>query len=144
METVRLGVITTLLFCLSILYGSAQGSLQFNQAKLISTIETVPVGKVWKVENVAGGRVLQFKAISSSDSDFNPAQSEIKINGISVSTIQAVGTGAGHGSGSTGVRAAFTYAASPTGFPLWLPEGTTLEASTNIAFISVIEFNIVP
>jgi len=30
----------------------AQGSLQFNQVKLVSSEETVPAGKVWKVESV--------------------------------------------------------------------------------------------
>ena len=32
-------------------FGFSQGNLQFNQVKLVSTIETVPAGKVWKVEN---------------------------------------------------------------------------------------------
>ncbi|NBN99205.1 MAG: hypothetical protein EBV19_08240, partial [Flavobacteriia bacterium] len=30
----------------------AQGNLQFNQVKLVTNQETVPVGKVWKVESV--------------------------------------------------------------------------------------------
>ena len=30
----------------------AQGNLQFNQVKLVTTLETVPAGKVWKVESV--------------------------------------------------------------------------------------------
>jgi hypothetical protein len=29
-------------------------------------------------------------------------------------------------------------------FPMWLPAGTTLAASTNTAFVNVIEFNVVP
>ena len=31
----------------------AQASLEFNQVKLITTVETVPLGKAWKVESVA-------------------------------------------------------------------------------------------
>jgi hypothetical protein len=31
---------------------SAQGNLQFNQVKLVTNTETVPVGKVWKIESV--------------------------------------------------------------------------------------------
>ena len=33
------------------LMGKAQGNLQFNQAKLVNTIDTVPSGKVWKIES---------------------------------------------------------------------------------------------
>jgi hypothetical protein len=28
--------------------------------------------------------------------------------------------------------------------PIWFPAGTTLAASTNVGFISVMEFNVVP
>lgn len=123
----------------------AQGTLQFNQVKLVSaTSETVPTGKVWKVENVAGSRVLQYQISSTSTSDFNPADQAILINGNAVTVTQAVATGAGSGTGNTSWRASYTYAASPTDFPLWLPAGTTLAASTNVTYISVIEFNIVP
>jgi len=31
---------------------AAQGNLQFNQVKLVSALETVPAGKVWKIESV--------------------------------------------------------------------------------------------
>lgn len=34
---------------------SAQGTLQFNQVKLVTTQETVPAGKVWKVESAMLG-----------------------------------------------------------------------------------------
>lgn len=37
--------------CFFSLQLSAQGNLQFNQVKMISTSETVPVGKVWKIES---------------------------------------------------------------------------------------------
>jgi hypothetical protein len=30
----------------------AQGNLQFNQVKLVTALETVPAGKVWKIESV--------------------------------------------------------------------------------------------
>ena len=45
----------TLLFFISMFFASmsfSQGNLQFNQVKLVSAEETVPAGKVWKVENV--------------------------------------------------------------------------------------------
>jgi len=34
---------------------NAQGNLQFNQVKLVTTLETVPAGKVWKVESALTG-----------------------------------------------------------------------------------------
>ncbi len=47
----------TLLFTLPLLFLSlfinAQGNLQFNKAKLIGAqIDSVPTGKVWKIESV--------------------------------------------------------------------------------------------
>ena len=39
-------------FCVSL---KAQGNLQFNQVKLVTALETVPVGKVWKVESALSG-----------------------------------------------------------------------------------------
>ena len=44
-----------LLFLVVISFGQylkAQGNLQFNQVKLVTTLETVPAGKAWKVESV--------------------------------------------------------------------------------------------
>ncbi len=29
-------------------------------------------------------------------------------------------------------------------FPIWLPAGSTIEASTNLGYLSIIEFNIIP
>ncbi|MCC6600362.1 MAG: hypothetical protein IT223_06770 [Crocinitomicaceae bacterium] len=123
---------------------SAQGTLQFNQVKLVSTVQTVPTGKVWKAVGVAGNRVTKFRAVTTTDADYSPAATEIKINNTAVSVAQTIGTGAGGGTGYGAYSAAFAYSASPTNFPLWLPAGTTLEVSTNISYISVIEFNIVP
>jgi hypothetical protein len=33
-------------------FAKSQGNLQFNKVKLVSTVETVPAGKVWKVEGL--------------------------------------------------------------------------------------------
>ena len=45
----RIFIVVTAFF--AVLYAYAQGNLQFNQVKLVSTVETVPAGKVWKLEN---------------------------------------------------------------------------------------------
>jgi hypothetical protein len=37
---------------LSVGFYKAQGNLQFNQVKMVFAQETVPVGKVWKIESV--------------------------------------------------------------------------------------------
>jgi hypothetical protein len=132
----------TLLFLISVSL-SAQGTLQFSQVKLVSTQETVPQGKVWKAEGIAGERVILQQFGTNA---FNPTRSLILINGLSIDVGQVsggAGTGAGAGSGTTTTYSTL-YLNSPTRFPLWLPEGTTLAAGTNIAYISVIEFNVIP
>ena len=42
----------------------SQGNLQFNQVKLVSAIETVPAGKVWKVTNFLPTPNGNYQAIS--------------------------------------------------------------------------------
>lgn len=158
-----------LLFLVLLSFGiaKAQGTLQFNQVKLVSSVQTVPAGKVWKVVNIYAPQVIRFQASSGSggcsgtcngssttwnsfttplcpdQTTFN-SSAQIKINGSS----------------------AFYNSNSP----LWLPAGTTLEGnafacnnstgwfngngyscfcppSTTqnvVTNISVIEFNIIP
>ncbi len=111
-----------------------QGNLQFNQVKLVSTLETVPAGKVWKVESAHynGGAIYGL-----SKSSIHPLSSlttfglmAYLING---STIHIFGGAFGSSS---------TNFVSP--FPFWLSAGTTLEVSNNMQYLSVIEFNIIP
>jgi hypothetical protein len=120
------------LICLSFgLY--AQGNLQFNQVKLVTTVETVPVGKVWKVEAVLGQRS------ASGTTTFHQSH-DVLINGIMVNFTQDLAVARATGSGST-------FGASAEGVstvPFWLPAGASLAISNNVSFISVIEYNIVP
>lgn len=45
----------------------AQGNLQFNQVKLVSSsVETVPAGKVWKIVNIFAPQISRFSANSGS------------------------------------------------------------------------------
>jgi len=109
---------------------NAQGNLQFNKVKLVSTLETVPAGKVWKLETALGPAII-------SNCSTNPMHT-IKING----TIVNVGT--------SGTLVFDTYCHGWRGigivteFPIWLPENTTLEVGNNVSSINVIEFNIIP
>lgn len=111
----------------------AQGNLQFNQVKLVTTVETVPVGKVWKVEAVLGQR-------STSGSTTFHQTHDVIINGITVNFTQDLSIARATGSSTT-------FGASAEGVstvPFWLPAGSTLAISNNVSFISVLEYNIVP
>lgn len=141
-KSVLSAVLFTLIFCASL--QAQTKDLTFNQVLLVTSQQSVPANKVWKVEGVAGPMVKQYMYRSRSDADFNPPQCLIKINGNDISVLNTLGAGAGHGSGDAGGSSGFAYAGSPTNFPIWLPAGATLEASTNITYVSVIEFNVVP
>ena len=108
----------------------SQGNLEFSQVKLVgSTIETVPTGKVWKIESVLSNNNLRINTSSSSNQTFS---TNILINGTNV-VIKST-----WGSSMT------TSAIETTDLPIWLPAGTTLQVGDNVFKISVIEFNTLP
>jgi hypothetical protein len=131
--SLRHGLCTALLLVLSsALY--AQGNLQFNQVKLITTSQTVPVGKLWKVESVQYNGGATF-AINTAGPVPVVGTMAITVNGATlyVNTVY-----------TSGSYAYPTVLSNGSSFPMWLPAGTTLAASTNCAFVNVIEFNVVP
>jgi len=140
MRTVSTTLFLTL--CVLLLAGSAfgQGNLQFNQVRLISTSQTVPAGKVWKVESALISNILT-PAATQSHMNTNGAYMLVNGNSIAVS-----GTYASWGTPAVTWNASGTMTTSGglTTFPLWLPAGTTLAASTNVTYLSVMEFNITP
>ena len=111
---------TSLLFC-GLAFTAQSQSLTYSKVILLSSLDTVPQGKVWKVTSflpstnwVAGGTgyisVLiklnnQNKHLTSSRGDYNYGKSSAVIP-----------------------------------MPIWLPAGTTLEPSTNCGSLSIIEF----
>ena len=106
----------------------SQGNLQFNQVKLVSSQETVPVGKVWKVESVcysAGPTIFIQSYIYASMS--------YAINGnvLYIATI-------------TDTEYRYNNPVKDNTFPFWLPAGSTLSAGTNMKYLSIIEFSIIP
>ncbi len=134
----------------------SQGNLQFNQVKLVIVLETVPVGKVWKVESALSGeeRYPTSGTALPSNSRF------IQVNGTSVCVheehVATTGVGfngccgGGFWMNNVGMAVNSTtpllvqVSAQPTKLPLWLPSGATLAVGTKVSSISVLEFNIIP
>jgi hypothetical protein len=108
---------------------TAQGNLEFSQVKLVGIQETVPTGKVWKVESVLNNSTLQINTGTSSPQ--NNATS-ILVNGTSVLISTSWGSSYA------------TSAVQSTQLPIWLPSGTTVAAGTNVFRISIVEFNQIP
>ena len=140
----RLGVI--LLFLVSSFSARSQGNLQFNQVKIIQNTDpaqTVPAGKVWKIESVftsgdqdvygeqtSGTNLTLFTACSVPSFYYQYSGRYLAINAIPIS----------FGIHSAGVQM--------TNLPIWVPAGSTICTCTNSALCakgySAIEFNIVP
>ncbi len=135
-------VILTIIFAVAILVAKAQNNLQFNSIKLVSTVQTVPANKVWKVESCsfAGGfpfcvgtsSTSYFCGASSTNSSGTDAIMSYIVNGVTSYII-----GITH-------HASYPSSMPNLSFPLWLPAGATLQAGTNMSYFSVMEFNVVP
>lgn len=110
---------------------SAQGNLQFNQVKLITTVETVPVGKTWKISSFLPSPNGNYQSITQ------PAAAEylISINGSSVNLGRRAHFNNNYQIHQEEVRSMEEF---------WLPTGATLGILQNIAFLSILEFNLVP
>lgn len=119
----------------------AQGTLQFNQVKLVTTSQTVPTGKVWKVESVIASSDLGINNTGTTETK----STQITIGGNTCYINQTSTWVGSSNSGSNANPRPYGMAASEiTALPIWLPAGTTLAAGTNTQAISVIEFNIIP
>lgn len=151
-------IFTIVLVCF-VFAGFAQGTLQFSQVLLVGpTPQTVPAGKVWKVENVIYETGTYLKASSGSGQCGSPCNGSTQIwtsysnqTCAFTSTTQITVNGVACAIGNTGS-------------PLWLPAGTNLSGSTKTcvdagyfggcgtcpaptvinAYVSVIEFNVLP
>lgn len=134
----------------------SQGDLQFNQVKLIgNTQETVPSGKVWKIESAFGqGSPVPICMLCRSTCDWSYTgyiSSGFYVNGslciedvlLASPTSGWTSTnctgGAWSGSATKCLRG---YTVNP--FPIWLPANATVKAAVSGAYLSVVEFNIVP
>ena len=116
--------------CISLSFSIfSQGNLQFSQVKLVTSLETVPVGKVWKIEGVTFS-----SGIPGGDGNTWVAHNSIQINGVTTVVRSSVNV---QWNGPA-------YETWQQTFPIWLPAGTTLATSTGVNYISVLEFNIAP
>ena len=116
------------LFILISFSGQAQ-NLVFSKAILVSTTDTVPNGKIWKVESVLSASALN---INTGTGSAQYAATNILVDGLSVFIKSSWGN---------------SYSSSSvvcTDLPIWLPAGTSLAAAGNVYKISVLEFSIVP
>ena len=129
-------VLFIFLVCLGMSY--AQGNLQFNQVKLVSALETVPAGKVWKIESV----IYNIPQTASGYQSTNGGCSYIYYESTAIE-IAGIPTKVGQGT-QPAAYSNLAYTHSYTMLPVWIPAGTTLSGGTCLNKVSVIEFNIVP
>jgi hypothetical protein len=115
----------TLLFC-GLAFSVQSQSLTYNKVILLTALDTVPQGKVWKVVSVLPNNTW-LAASSNSWYSNSLAVSVNDMNVILASTINNPGYRTG-------------YSTNPDLLPIWLPAGTTLEPSTNCGSLSIIEF----
>ncbi len=130
-------------FLMTFVVAQSQGNLQFNQAKLITTVQTVPAGKVWKVESYAYNGGAAFAGTQSGFYTNDGIYERTCINAlmnymVNGNTIQIpVSLSRSSNSGLISLDGLNL-------FPFWLPEGSSLAAGTNMSYLSVLEFNVVP
>jgi hypothetical protein len=112
----------------------SQGNLQFNQVVIVNDqVQTVPAGKVWKVESYQQQQVsISTSFPTTGCTDLNRPRPYF-IDNIQYHNIEGIG----HGNTSFASTA-------KNNFPIWLKAGQTLKTSCPGDILSVIEFNIVP
>jgi hypothetical protein len=113
-----------------------QFNLQLNQVLLVSnTLQTVPVGKVWKVESFMQAGIAAPDMIETGGTcALSDRHHPMIVNGQSYYLING-----SPGHGSSGV-----FLAVSNILPMWLPAGATLKTACAKDVISVIEYNLVP
>ncbi len=123
---------------------SAQ-TLEFSTVRLVGTnAQTVPAGKVWKVVKAIPSQTITRSTSTSYSTPSTGNVFECLING-QVVPLTRVDAGVTTGrTGSSSSQSAVYQNLNTDMFPFWLPTGTTLEASTGLFYLSVIEFTVVP
>ncbi len=112
----------------------SQGNLQFNQVVIVNDqVQTVPAGKVWKVESYQQQQVSISTSFPTTGCADLSRPRPYFIDNIQYHNIEGIG----HGNTSFASTA-------KNNFPIWLKAGQTLKTSCPGDILSVIEFNIVP
>ena len=116
-------------------YLFSQGNLQFNQVLSVSTTpQTVPVGKVWKVETYMQSRTILTEFFEYPNCSFPDRQHPFLVNN---KPYYQVNGSPGHG--SSGIMMAVSNF-----LPLWLKPGDVVQTTCQDNFLSILEFNVVP
>ena len=123
-------------FCISQLNAH---SLTFSQVKIVSTADTVPAGKVWKLESTL--HTSHLNSPWPGNGSMNQTAAYIQVNGtqICVRAVYTIET-----SGPAGGDEAGVAAGEVLHFPAWFPAGTILATGGNTWGLSIIEFTITP
>lgn len=113
-----------------------QYNLQLNQVLLVNnTVQTVPAGKVWKIESyMQAGVTINDMSESSATCNFPGRHHAFLVNN---QLYYLINGSPGHGSSGT-------FMAVGNSLPMWIPAGTTLKTSCASDVLSVLEFNLVP
>lgn len=113
---------------------NAQGNLQFNQViRVVEVLQTVPAGKVWKVESYLESELINSNSSSSSCTSSTIHRPLIINNGF----YYFVGDVAWGATNSLQMM-------NHNKFPIWLKTGDQIRTTCSSDFASVIEFNIIP
>lgn len=128
--------IIILLLCFVSFGVKAQGNLQFNQVKLVTATETVPEGKVWKIESIL------YKALPKVVANIGNNNNEEDIF-ISINTTPVLAR-AVRADNSWPSERYLNYSVYEIKLPIWLPASSVLAKTNPIAYISVLEFNVIP
>ncbi len=125
-----------LIVCFFIQFNSfSQGNLQFNQViRVNNTAQTVPGGKVWKVETYMQSNTHISEWVEYPNCNFPDRQHPFLINSKPYYQING-----SPGHGSSGIMMAVGNL-----FPLWLKSGEIVQTTCPDNFLSIIEYNIVP
>jgi len=124
----------TALFACNLL---GQNNLQFNRV-LLTQGDTVPAGTTWKLESVLFNRA---PITLSGGSDVQ--EDKIVINNSTYILRKSTNYQTFTTSGNGNSQSAMTYVWE-TNYPIWLPEGTIVQAGEGVDFISIVEFIIAP
>jgi len=153
MRTLYLSVFA---LCSLVCSGTSAQTLQFSQAILLTSSQTVPAGKVWKISNMLPSTPLTSGVSGSTSNVSNQTEQLIVINGntvylgsshadYSVSILSI--TDRGGSTVGTGTRPVATANASSQTLlngAIWLPAGTSVAPGTGVYGLSILEFTVVP
>ena len=123
-------IFISLSICVAFFFNTkAQSNLQFNKVyflELTAQGDTVPQGKVWKVESAVITPYIYGNTLSY------PCQ--FYVNNVIVKLQESLRISSANSFNSS-------YNLGRV-FPMWLPEGTIVKSYTRVEALSVIEFNL--